>query len=37
MSGTQQIKMLTRYNAWANKKMFDAVAALPDGEAVKVK
>ena len=35
MSGTAQIKMLTRYNAWANKKMFDAVAALPEGEAVK--
>ena len=28
-------RMLTRYNAWANKLMFDAVAALPEGEAVK--
>lgn len=28
-------QMLTRYNAWANKLMFDAVAALPEGEAVK--
>lgn len=28
-------KMLTRYNSWANKLMFDAVAALPEGEAVK--
>jgi uncharacterized damage-inducible protein DinB len=27
--------MLTRYNAWANKVIFDAVAALPDGEATK--
>lgn len=28
-------RMLTRYNAWANKVIFDAVAALPPGEAVK--
>ena len=28
-------RMLTRYNAWSNKLMFDAVAALPAGEAVK--
>jgi uncharacterized damage-inducible protein DinB len=35
MAGTQHIRLLTRYNAWANKKMFDAVAALPEGEAVK--
>src|SRR4051812_8907921 len=28
-------RMLTRYNAWSNKLMFDAVAALPPGEAVK--
>lgn len=27
--------MLTRYNAWANKTLFDAVAALPAGEATK--
>ncbi len=27
--------MLTRYNAWANEVMFKAVAALPEGEAVK--
>ena len=27
--------MLTRYNAWANRVMFDAVAALPDGEATR--
>ena len=28
-------RMLTRYNAWANKLMFDAVAALPPGEDVR--
>ena len=27
--------MLTRYNAWANRLIFDAVAALPAGEAEK--
>ena len=27
--------MLARYNAWANKVFFDAVAALPPGEAEK--
>ena len=27
--------MLTRYNAWANRVMYDAVGALPDGEATK--
>lgn len=27
--------MLARYNAWSDKVMFDAVAALPEGEAVK--
>ena len=26
---------LTRYNAWANRRMFEAVAALPEGEATK--
>jgi len=33
MSG--QAQMLARYNAWANKLIFDAVAALPAGEATK--
>lgn len=33
MSG--QAGMLARYNAWANKLIFDAVAALPAGEATK--
>jgi uncharacterized damage-inducible protein DinB len=27
--------MLTRYNAWADRLIFDAVAKLPDGEATK--
>ena len=27
--------MLTRYNAWANQLIFDAVAELPEGEATK--
>ena len=31
----QTVRMLTRYNAWANKAIFDAVAALPAGEATK--
>jgi uncharacterized damage-inducible protein DinB len=29
------LQMLTRYNAWANTTIFDAVKALPDGEASK--
>ncbi len=29
------IRKLARYNAWANKTIFDAVAALPAGEAAK--
>ena len=35
MTGTQTIRMLARYNAWANKTLFDAVIALPAGEAAK--
>jgi uncharacterized damage-inducible protein DinB len=31
----QSARMLTRYNNWANKLIFDAVAALPEGEATK--
>ncbi|MGH8683043.1 MAG: DinB family protein [Burkholderiales bacterium] len=31
----QAVRTLTRYNAWANKAIFDAVAALPAGEATK--
>jgi len=33
----QSARMLTRYNRWANQLIFDAVAALPDGEATKVR
>lgn len=29
------VRMLTRYNAWANDVIFQAVAALPEGEAEK--
>ena len=28
-------RMLTRYNSWANQLIFEAVAALPEGEATK--
>jgi len=28
----RQLRMLTRYNAWANHRLFDALAALPAGE-----
>ena len=31
----QTVRMLTRYNAWANKVIFDAVADLPAGEATR--
>ena len=31
----QSARMLTRYNRWANKLIFDAVAALPEGEATR--
>jgi len=33
--GLDSARMLARYNAWANQLMFDAVAALPDGEATR--
>jgi uncharacterized damage-inducible protein DinB len=29
------VRMLTRYNAWANEMFFKAVAELPEGEATK--
>jgi len=35
MTGTSSARMLTRYNAWANRLIFDAVSALPEAEAVK--
>lgn len=31
----QSARTLTRYNNWANQLIFDAVAALPEGEATK--
>ena len=37
MTDTRTTRMLARYNAWANKLIFDAVAALPAGEATKVR
>jgi len=33
--GVTGARMLARYNAWANRLIYDAVAALPPGEAVK--
>jgi uncharacterized damage-inducible protein DinB len=33
MSALRNIRMLTRYSAWANVRLFDALAALPGGEA----
>jgi uncharacterized damage-inducible protein DinB len=35
MIATRTARKLTRYNAWANKQIFDAVAVLPEGEATK--
>jgi uncharacterized damage-inducible protein DinB len=35
MITTRTARMLTRYNAWADRMIFDAVAALPEGEAEK--
>jgi len=35
MMNTRTARMLARYNAWANRLIFDAVAALPADEAVK--
>lgn len=35
MVTTKTARMLTRYNSWANKLIFDAVAELPEGEATK--
>jgi uncharacterized damage-inducible protein DinB len=29
----RQLRMLTRYTAWANKRLYDTLAALPAGEA----
>jgi len=35
MSTLRTARTLARYNAWANTLIFDAVAALPEGEATK--
>ena len=35
MVGTSTVKMLAQYKAWADKVIFDGVAALPSGEAEK--
>ena len=35
MSASRTARTLTRYNAWANRLFFDAVFALPPGEAEK--
>ena len=35
MTNAATARMLTRYKAWANKVFFDAVRALPEGEAAK--
>jgi uncharacterized damage-inducible protein DinB len=35
MTNARTARMLARYNAWADRLIFDAVAALPDGEATK--
>ena len=33
MSAIRNIRMLTRYTAWANSRLFAALASLPEGEA----
>lgn len=33
MSAIKNIQLLTRYNAWANHRLFDLLASLPAGEA----
>jgi uncharacterized damage-inducible protein DinB len=35
MDSTRSTRILTRYNRWANDVIFEAVAALPQGEATK--
>lgn len=34
MTTLRTARMLTRYNAWANELMFNAVVQLPPGEAI---
>ena len=33
MSSLRNIRMLTRYTAWANTRLFEALASLPEGQA----
>ncbi len=33
MNLTRNVRMLVRYNAWANARLFSALAALPEGQA----
>jgi uncharacterized damage-inducible protein DinB len=33
LSALRNVRMLTRYSAWADERMFDALARLPEGEA----
>lgn len=35
MTATSNARMLARYNAWADARIFDSVAGLPQGEAEK--
>jgi len=35
MTSTRGARMLTRYNAWADRLIFEAVAALPEAEATR--
>ena len=35
MTTLRNVRTLTRYMAWANDKIYDAVASLPEGEATK--
>ena len=35
MTETENLRRLARYNAWATKVIYDAVAALPESEATK--
>ena len=35
MTMLRTVRMFARYNAWANKLIFDAVAKLPEAEATK--
>lgn len=34
MTDTRNVRMLMRYTAWANSRLFEVLAALPEGETV---